>query len=118
MHLLNKIFIIFTSRYVGSDEFGNKYYERSPHLNHFNRNSRFVVYNGIIEASKVPPQWFTWLHHQQETKPKNAKKPTYTWQQPYQLNSTGTKFATFPPGHINSAGKRTKATGDYQPWKP
>lgn len=116
MHLLSRIFIRLICKYVGKDEFGNKYYERKPHMNHFGRNTRFVIYRGAVEASKVPPQWFLWLHHQRSDKPKN--KRIYEWQQPYKLNASGTKFADFPPGHINAEGKRGKSTGDYQAWKP
>ena len=40
-------------QYVGEDEFGNKYYEQKKSSN----PRRWVVYNGIVEASKVPAHW-------------------------------------------------------------
>ena len=53
---------VWTSLYgefVGTDEFGNHYYRTrggkiDPTLG-FER--RWVVYNGLAEASKVPPGW-------------------------------------------------------------
>ena len=48
---------------VGHDEFGNAYYRRpgiDPALG-FER--RWVIYNGVSEASMTPPGWNGWLHH-------------------------------------------------------
>ncbi len=48
---------------VGHDEFGNAYYRRpgiDPALG-FER--RWVIYNGVAEASMTPPGWNGWLHH-------------------------------------------------------
>ena len=48
---------------VGHDEFGNAYYRKpgiDPALG-FER--RWVIYNGVSEASKTPPGWNGWLHH-------------------------------------------------------
>lgn len=116
MNLLNKLFIKLFCKYIGKDEFGNKYYQKSKNKGHFDRKDRFVVYKGIVEGSKVPPGWFAWLHHQTDVKPKN--KHAHSWQEEYQLNATGTSYAYFPPGHANSVCERSKATGDYQPWIP
>ena len=49
--------------FVGADEFGNRYYRTrggkiDPTLG-FER--RWVTYNGLAEASKVPPNWHGWL---------------------------------------------------------
>ena len=33
------------------------------------RERRFVIYNGIVEASKVPQRWNAWLHHVEEDPP-------------------------------------------------
>ncbi len=50
---------------VGHDEFGNTYYRAKggkidPSLG-FER--RWVIYNGVSEASMTPPGWNGWLHH-------------------------------------------------------
>ena len=66
--LLKKIFIwwnqdtfgtklktIFFGKLVGSDEYGNKYYESK-------KGRRWVIYNGEVEASKIPNEWYSWIH--------------------------------------------------------
>lgn len=116
MHLLSKIFIRLTAKYIGKDEFGNKYYEKSSNKVHYGRKDRLVIYSGMVEGSKVPPGWFAWLHHQTDKKPSN--KPIYKWQKEYKPNASGTSSAYFPPGHINSGGARARSTGDYYAWKP
>src|SRR4030095_8438004 len=60
---------------VGEDEFGNCYYRTKggkidPTLG-FER--RWVVYNGIAEASTVPPSWHGWLHHTVDLPPTQGK---------------------------------------------
>ena len=57
--------------FVGEDEFGNRYYRTrggkiDPTLG-FER--RWVIYNGLAEASKVPPSWHGWLHHTVDVPP-------------------------------------------------
>ena len=59
---------VYTTRHgelVGHDEFGNAYYRTrggaiDPALG-FER--RWVIYNGVSEASMTPPGWNGWLHH-------------------------------------------------------
>ena len=56
---------------VGHDEFGNAYYRTrggkiDPALG-FER--RWVIYNGVSEASMTPPGWNGWLHHTVDTPP-------------------------------------------------
>ena len=38
------------------DNFGNKYYESKS-------NKRWVIYNGETEASKIPSEWYLWMHY-------------------------------------------------------
>lgn len=105
-------------RKVGTDPYGNRYYEAKPRKG-YKRNRRWVVYQGEPEASKVPPEWHGWLHHQTDAVPRDdAPSFRRTWQQPHQPNMTGTTGAYRPPGHILEGGKRDKATGDYEAWTP
>lgn len=116
MNFLAQICLKLSSKLVGKDEFGNAYYE-SRNRDWLNRPKRSVVYNGQAEGSKVPPQWFCWLHHQAETPPANNKKK-YHWQKPHLPNLTGTVHAYFPPLHLKS-GKRNKTdVARYQAWRP
>src|SRR3546814_3251531 len=72
-----------------------------------------LAYNGLAEASKVPPEWHGWLHHLTDTPPE-ATAPRYAWQKEHMPNLTGTRYAYRPPGHVLQGGKRERATGDYE----
>lgn len=103
---------------VGEDAFGNVYY-RGKAKPGYKRERRWVIYDGTPEATKVPPEWHGWLHHQTDIAPVDTKKSfRRKWQKPHQPNRTGTNLAYRPPGHILEGGKRDKATGDYEAWKP
>lgn len=103
--------------HVGTDEFGNRYYtERGKQYRSWRRR-RWVVYDGEVEASRVPAEWHGWLHHTSDEVPK-ADRPRRPWQKPHQANMTGTALAYRPAGHEYSGGKRARATGDYEPWTP
>lgn len=105
-------------RAVGTDGQGNRYY-RAPGRKGYRHDRRWVMYNGEVEASRVPPEWHGWLHHQTDVVPSpDGASFRQPWQKPHQPNLTGTLQAYRPPGHILSGGRRDKATGDYQPWTP
>jgi NADH:ubiquinone oxidoreductase subunit len=114
---------LWTSRYgelVGEDEQGNRYYRTKggaidPTL-HFER--RWVIYNGYAEATRIPPGWHSWIHHTTDIPPTDAKYVAREWEQPHQPNLTGTPQAYRPSGSTLAAGRRPKATGDYQAWTP
>ena len=88
-----KIYCFFFAKYIGKDEYGNIYYTKknlSPKNNY--RERRFVIYKGIVEASKVPQEWNAWLHHITDEIPDlKAKKPF--WIKEHIPNLTGTPFA-------------------------
>jgi NADH:ubiquinone oxidoreductase subunit len=105
---------------VGSDEFGNKYYRTKggkidPALG-FER--RWVIYNGVAEASMVGPAWHGWLHHTIDLPPTEEKVTPRDWWKPHQSNLTGTPRAYRPRGSTLALGRRPGATGDYEPWSP
>ena len=51
-----KLYTFFFGKFVGKDEFGNKYYENKK------KTSRWVIYKGEIEATKIPVEWYSWMH--------------------------------------------------------
>ncbi len=102
---------------LGSDEFGNKYYQSKRVMRPFGRRSRWVCYKGQVEPSKVPSSWYNWLHHQTDVIPQ-ANEPKYSWEKTHTPNLTGTVHAYYPAGHPLRPGKRHRATGDYQRWRP
>ena len=104
---------------VGEDAEGNAYYRSRDKGGAQRRERRWVVFNGgESEASRVPPEWHGWLHHQTDTVPSGENPLRRRWQQPHQPNVTGTLEAYRPPGHTLKGGQRERATGDYEPWVP
>ena len=59
-------------RQVGADQFGNRYYEHKSKKLANGKLKRWVLYNGLAEASKVPPGWHAWLHYNLEELPASA----------------------------------------------
>jgi len=104
----------FFGERIGGDKFGNVYY-RSKRKRASNREERWVIFNGEVEASKVPPEWHAWLHHTTDDPISSENK---RWQREHLPNLTGTEDAYFPPGHDVKGGNRDKATGDYEAWTP
>lgn len=105
------------SHYVGTDPYGNKYFKAKPRKG-YKRERRWVIYKGAVEASKIPPEWHGWMHHQTDIVPSDDPSFRRPWQKPHQPNMTGTNLAYRPDGHLLKGGKRAKATGDYDAWTP
>jgi NADH:ubiquinone oxidoreductase subunit len=102
---------------VGEDEQGNIYYEeRKASFN--GKPRRWVIYNGLAEPSRVPPDWHGWLHHTLEEPPTIAPLPRRAWEQDHLPNLTGTPLAWHRKGSLASNEPRVAATGDYEAWKP
>jgi NADH:ubiquinone oxidoreductase subunit len=113
---------VWTARFgqfVGEDEYGNRYYrgktKDDPALGY---ERRWVIYNGEVEASRVPPSWHGWLHGTHEIPPTEEKIVERAWWKPHRPNLTGLPGAYRPAGSTLSTGRRPPATGDYKAWKP
>lgn len=102
-------------RLVGTDEFGNRYYEDKRSPKGGRRRRRWVLYKGDIDGSKVPPHWHAWLHYTTDSPIDTETRP---WEQPHTANPTGSALAYVPPGDDRAGGVRAAATGDYEPWRP
>jgi NADH:ubiquinone oxidoreductase subunit len=103
---------------VGHDEFGNAYY-RKPGLDPalgFER--RWVIYNGVSEASMTPPGWNGWLHHTVDVAPTEEDYKPHPWEKPHMGNLTGTTAAIRPDGSTLRPGPRQPTGGDYEAWSP
>jgi NADH:ubiquinone oxidoreductase subunit len=101
-----------TGSAVGTDAFGNRYFQNKD------ATRRWVLYNGTIDASRVPPNWHGWLHHTYAEPPTKAPFKVHGFETPHQPNLTGTAGAYRPDGSLSRGGIRPAATGDYQAWKP
>jgi len=102
----------FSGSPVGSDDFGNRYYQTKD------AKRRWVIYAGTVEASRVPADWHGWLHHTFKDPPTVSAPKLKPWETDYTPNLTGTPQAWRPPGSLARGGVRAKAAADYQPWQP
>jgi NADH:ubiquinone oxidoreductase subunit len=104
---------IFTARRgvkVGEDGQGNVYYRSRD------GKRRWVIFNGEMEASRVPPDWHGWLHHTWDQPPSEAPLARKPWEAPHQENLSGTDLAYAPPGSIRRGPPAERR--DYEAWAP
>lgn len=94
---------------VGEDDEGNTYYESQ-------NGKRWVIFNGLSEASRVSPDWHGWLHHTWDEPPSEKPLAKKAWEKPHVENLTGTAAAYAPPGSIRKA--QPAARSDYEAWSP
>ncbi len=99
-------------QFVGKDKFGNRYYQNK------NGARRWVIYNGTVEASRVPPDWHGWLHHTFREPPTTNPPTIKGWERDHLPNLTGTPGARRPRGSLAAKAERQAVTGDYEAWKP
>ena len=95
---------IFFGKLVGTDELGNKYYESK-------NGKRWVIYSDTIDASKIPVEWYSWIHFTPNKIEKIHELDKFDWQKSHQPNLTGTKDAYFPNKNKNVIKKK------YKRWK-
>lgn len=105
------------ARLVGRDEQGNRYFEEKNPSFPGGRKRRWVVYHGLAEASRVPPDWHGWLHHTLEEPPTVAPLTRRPWEKDHRPNMTGTPLAYHPPGSL-ATGSGEPAAKDYEAWSP
>ena len=96
---------IFYGKFVGSDSNGNKYYESK-------NGKRWVIYSDEIDATKIPVEWYSWMHFTSNRIEKTHDLKKYNWQKPHQSNTTGTDKAYFP-----NKGKDDSINKKYKTWK-
>ncbi|MBY6200790.1 NADH:ubiquinone oxidoreductase subunit NDUFA12 [Maritalea mobilis] len=104
---------IFTARKgvkVGEDDQGNIYYRSRDD------KRRWVIYNGLSEASRVSPDWHGWLHHTWDEPPTEKPVAHKAWEKPHLPNLTGTPAAYAPAGSIRRIEPVERQ--DYEAWTP
>lgn len=107
-----------SAKFVGDDDFGNRYYVQRKGVGPLGVPRRFVIYKDLADASKIPPEWHGWMHYTVDTPPTEEDYEPKPWQKPYEMNMTGTSQAYRPDGSILTPQSRPKATGDYSAWRP
>ena len=109
----NQILLKFYSRFFakkeGIDDYGNIYYSKKNKsaINNY-RERRWVIYNGEIEASKVPQQWNAWLHHVISSIPSNRTKKE-KWMKKHLPNKKR---------NVNLQKAKKFAKKNYDSWDP
>lgn len=118
MTIGTRLFTWLRGTQVGDDRQGNRYY-RERRTPAGRRQKRWVIYNGVAEATRVPPEWHGWLHHTVDTPPPRGGLETQKpWQIEHQANRSGTTEAYRPAGSTLAGGGRAAAGADYEAWKP
>uniref|UniRef100_A0A336MVB2 NADH dehydrogenase [ubiquinone] 1 alpha subcomplex subunit 12 n=1 Tax=Culicoides sonorensis TaxID=179676 RepID=A0A336MVB2_CULSO len=100
-----------TGRLVGTDKYGNKYYEDPA--NFYGRN-RWVEYaphfHMEYDGSQIPADWFGWMHYKTDLPPnRDGNRPQYSWMADHSQNLSGTKDAYYP---------YTTTTQKIEAWDP
>ena len=107
--------LLFTWRkgtFVGADSFGNKYYKS------VNDEKRWVIYQDESEASKIDPNWNSWIRFTVNKIP-ISKTNRHKWEKPHIENLTGLSNVYRPQNlDIKKDEKRTKMDDDYSSWEP
>ena len=98
-----KIKTIFLGKLVGTDSFGNKYYESKA-------GKRWIIYKDEIDASKIPNEWYSWIHFTKNKIEKVQDQKKFSWQKSHKPNLTGTDKAYHPKKSENENKK-------YKSWK-
>jgi len=104
---------LFTARKgvkVGEDDEGNVFYRTRD------GKRRWVIYNGLAEASRVSPDWHGWLHFTWNEPPTDKPLVHKSWEKPHEENRTGSALAYVPPGSIRH--KEPQERRDYEAWQP
>merc|ERR1719309_127960 len=88
---------IRTGTLVGSDKYGNKYYENNKYM--MGRN-RFVVYpyegREKYDGSQIPPEWHRWMQHMTDDSPVAVPPTPRKFIIDHQVNHSGSKNRYVP----------------------
>lgn len=103
---------------VGTDGFGNKYYERLQD-EQYGRH-RWVVYADLAfpkyDASAVPPEWHGWLHFITDDAPTRVPPEIPHFLVPHAPSMTGTDGRYLPKGSWFNERKMNWQKVEY--WQP
>ena len=83
------LFTFLKGKKVGEDYLGNSYYESKD------QEKRWCIYCDQSEASRISPEWNSWLRFISNTVPAN-NNITYEWQKLFKGNISGLDGAYTP----------------------
>ncbi|KAJ8522988.1 hypothetical protein ONZ45_g491 [Pleurotus djamor] len=102
-----------SGRFIGKDQFGNRYFENLNAEEEIPGRHRWVDFaQHDYHASQVPPEWHSWLQHIRKQPPHEDpifQSVTQPWQAPWNETLTGTRGAYKP---YNTAAPKINA------WEP
>jgi NADH:ubiquinone oxidoreductase subunit len=115
--------LLWTRRYgelVGEDQAGNRYYRTKggaidPSLR---VERRWVIYNGVAEASAIPPEWHGWMHHIDDVPPTQETYRPHAWGETASAEPHRHAGCLSSPGSTLAPGHRPKATATTKPGCP
>ena len=99
-----RLSVFFLAKFVGEDNFGNKYYQTK-------KGRRFIIYSGEVDASKIPNEWYSWMHFTPNKIENDHQLKKFEWQKPHKSNLTGSNEAYTPKGNTDAIKKK------YTVWK-
>jgi len=86
-----------SGRFVGADQFGNRYFENLNPKEEIPGRHRWVDFaQHYNSATQVPPEWHSWISHirlDPPTEDKVMQNSSPPWKAPWQENLTGTRGA-------------------------
>ena len=107
------LFTFLKGKKVGDDYLGNSYYESKD------KEKRWCIYYDQSEASRISPEWNSWLRFISNTVPA-SNSISYDWQKFFKGNSTGLDSA-YKPSIIKVGDPDENLDNyqsDYKAWKP
>ena len=114
MNISTTIYTFVFGKFVGKDNYGNSYYRNQGLIS--KDEKRWVIYKGIVEATKIPPLWYRWVHHITDELPSEKQFEELGWQKKHLPNLTATSKAYHPSGKDIYRYKNGKES--YQAWQP
>ena len=96
-----RIQTFFFGKFVGQDSFGNKYYESKS-------GKRWIIYKDEIDASKIPNEWYSWMHFTSNKIENVHELKKFEWQKPHRPNLTGSNQAYSPKNNTDAIKKKYK----------
>ena len=107
------LFTFLKGKKVGEDYLGNSYYESKD------QEKRWCIYFDQSEASRISPEWNSWLRFISNTVP-DSNNNSYEWQKFFKGNASGLDSAYKPSiireGRLNEDLEDYQS--DYKAWKP
>lgn len=100
-----------SGKHVGTDKYGNKYFENERFFYGRNRWVEYAPKYGMdYDGSQIPAEWYGWMHYKTDYLPMNdPDRPKYKWMADHTENMSG-----FPGQYTPYSTTRPK----IEAWQP